>query len=257
MPVVSGSIGPGIQRYMGEVERLWLLRHGQSQGNVVRASAGEDVETLDIPERDMDVRLSELGLEQAQAFGQWLASYGMDPPDVVLCSPYRRAVETAEAVSRASGLGFAVEHDERLRERDLGAMDLLTTKGFGARYPEEARHRERIGKFYYRPPGGESWVDVALRCRSLLDTVARDHAGARVLLITHEVVIILMRYVLERMDEARALALSRDGAVANCSLTSYSDEGGQLTLDTVDWVAPLLEREVPITQAPEQPTASR
>jgi broad specificity phosphatase PhoE len=205
----------------------------------------------------MDVPLSELGLQQAGAFGQWLSSSDMNPPEIVLSSPYRRAIETAEAASRSSGLSFAIDQDERLRERDLGAMDLLTTKGFSARYPEEARHRERIGKFYYRPPGGESWVDVALRCRSLLDTIARDHAGTRVLLITHEVVIIVMRYVLERMDETRALALSRDGAVANCSLTSYSDKGGELALDTVDWVAPLVESRVPITGAPERPAASR
>lgn len=224
---------------------------------MIRASADEDVETLDIPDRDMDVPLSELGLQQASAFGRWLSSSEVDPPEILLSSPYRRAIETAEAASRYSNLRVGIDQDERLRERDLGAMDLLTTKGFAARYPEEARHRERIGKFYYRPPGGESWVDVALRCRSLLDTISRDHAGARVLLITHEVVIIIMRYVLERMDETRALALSRDGAIANCSLTSYSDTGGQLVLDTVDWMAPLAESGVAITEAPEQPTASR
>jgi 2,3-bisphosphoglycerate-dependent phosphoglycerate mutase len=247
----------GTSPFMAVVARLWLLRHGQSRANVIRAAAGVDVETLDIPDRDMDVPLSELGRQQAIAFGHWLTSSGVDLPDIVLSSPYRRALETAEAVSRHWASHFAIGQDERLRERDLGAMDLLTTKGFAARYPEEAAHRKRIGKFYYRPPGGESWVDVALRCRSLLDTIARDHAGARVLLITHEVVIIIMRYVLEQMDETRALALSRDGAVANCSLTSYSDERGKLVLDTVDWVAPLVESGVPITEAPERPGASR
>jgi 2,3-bisphosphoglycerate-dependent phosphoglycerate mutase len=247
----------GTSTCVAVVKRLWLLRHGQSQGNVIRASAAENAETLEIPDRDMDVPLSELGLQQASAFGQWLTSSEIDPPETVLSSPYRRALETAEAASRSSGLAFGIDQDERLRERDLGAMDLLTTKGFAARYPEEAGHRQRIGKFYYRPPGGESWVDVALRCRSLLDTIARDHAGARVLLITHEVVIIIMRYILEGMDETSALALSRDRAVANCSLTSYTSEGGQLMLETVDWLAPLVESGVPITEAPEQPRASR
>ena len=37
-------------------------------------------------------------------------------------------------------------------------------------YPDEAKRRDLLGKFYYRPPGGESWADVALRIRSVLAT---------------------------------------------------------------------------------------
>ena len=143
---------------------------------------------LDIPDRDMDVPLSELGMTQARAFGEWLqAAASEDLPDTVIASPYRRAVRTAEVVAGRAGLG-PVRTDERLRERDLGMMDLLTTKGFVARFPAEAAHRERLGKFYYRPPGGESWTDVALRCRSMRDSLALEHSNERILLVTHEVV---------------------------------------------------------------------
>ena len=47
-------------------ERLWLVRHGQSQGNVARDkanAAGHSVIDLDV--RDVDVPLSELGIRQA------------------------------------------------------------------------------------------------------------------------------------------------------------------------------------------------
>jgi 2,3-bisphosphoglycerate-dependent phosphoglycerate mutase len=37
-----------------------------------------------------------------------------------------------------------------------------------SRFPQEARRRADVGEFYYRPPGGESLADVALRLRSLL-----------------------------------------------------------------------------------------
>ena len=73
-------------------------------------------------------------------------------------------------------------------------LDLLTSHGVATRYPIEAERRRRLGKFYHRPPGGESWVDVALRIRSLRDSLAREHLNKRVLLVTHDV------------DEAIALA---------------------------------------------------
>jgi 2,3-bisphosphoglycerate-dependent phosphoglycerate mutase len=244
---------------MDDAAALWLLRHGQSEGNVIRAAAAADAEELDIPLRDMDVPLSDLGRRQAEAFGHWLREESADQrPTVVVSSPYRRAVDTADIVKRAAELSGEVVTDERLRERDLGMMDLLTLKGFAARFPLEAAHRKRLGKFYYRPPGGESWVDVALRCRSLRDSVAREHAGRRVLLVTHEVVIIMCRYLLENLGEQGALALSREAAIANCSLTAYTrSAGGLLEPAVVDWTAPLEESDVPVTESPDAPIASR
>ncbi len=59
--------------------------------------------------------------------------------------------------------------DERLRDRELGILDRLTRLGVKTRYPDEAERRLWLGKLYYRPPGGESWADVALRLRSILD----------------------------------------------------------------------------------------
>ena len=51
-----------------ELAAFWLLRHGQSLGNVANdaARAGQ-LERLDLAQRDMDVPLSDLGVEQATA----------------------------------------------------------------------------------------------------------------------------------------------------------------------------------------------
>jgi broad specificity phosphatase PhoE len=244
---------------MEDAAALWLLRHGQSQGNVIRAAAAADAEELDIPLRDMDVPLSDLGRQQAEAFGGWLhGSPNELRPTVVVSSPYRRAVDTAKIVMEAAQLPGTLVTDERLRERDLGMMDLLTLRGFAVRFPLEAAHRQRLGKFYYRPPGGESWVDVALRCRSLRDSVAREHAARRVLLVAHEVVIIMFRYLLEDLGEEGALALSKDAAIANCSLTAYArSDDGRLEPEVIDWTAPLEQTDVPVTESPDVPIASR
>jgi len=242
-----------------EPDAIWLLRHGQSQGNVIRdAARGKGLTVLDIADRDMDVPLSDLGRRQADAFGQWLATQDEgNRPDVVLASPYVRAVDTAERVLASAGLDLKVHQDERLRERELGILDLLTHEGVKARYPEESIRRQRLGKFYHRPPGGESWVDVALRLRSLRDTIGREHGGRRVLLVTHEVVIVLTRYLLEDLNEAQALALG-GGRIANCSLTSYiTQPDGSPRLELDGWTAPLEEAHEPVTEEPDAPVAPR
>lgn len=243
-----------------ELAGLWLLRHGQSLGNVANDAARRDgLHRLDLTDRDMDVPLSDLGREQAAAFGHWLAGHPRDGrPDVIVTSPYARAVQTAEVVIDTAGLDVDLVPDERLREREFGILDLLTHRGVVAQYPSEAERRQRLGKFYYRPPGGESWVDVALRLRSLRDSLVREHADRTVLLIAHEVPIIITRYLVERLDEAGALALSRDGRLANCSLTTYvRTDDHQLRLDRDAWTAPLEREDTPVTEETDAPVASR
>ena len=241
-----------------EPSALWLVRHGQSQGNVVRDAAGPSTEVLDIADRDMDVPLSTLGEEQSRTFGRWLGSRPRaEWPDVIIASPYRRAEQTARHIVAAAGVDATVHLDERLREREYGVADLLTTRGFALRMPAEAERRRRLGKFYYRPPGGESWVDVALRLRSLRDSLGREHGGRRVLLVAHEVPILIMRYLLEDLDERTVLALG-DGQLANCSLTAYeTDASGRPQLTIAGWTAPLEAAATEVTEAPDAPVAPR
>jgi probable phosphoglycerate mutase len=78
-----------------------------------------------------------------------------------------------------------------------------------------------VGKFYYRPPAGESWCDVILRLRSVLDTISLHHGGKHVLIVAHQVVVLCMRYLLENMDEKTILAIDAEGDVANCAVTEY------------------------------------
>ena len=56
-------------------EHLWVVRHGQSAGNVARDAAdAAGLSVIDIAERDVDVPLSALGEEQAAALGRWFAA---------------------------------------------------------------------------------------------------------------------------------------------------------------------------------------
>jgi broad specificity phosphatase PhoE len=157
----------------------------------------------------------------------------------------------------------ALTFDERLREKEFGILDRLTRYGIAAEHPEQAELRRTLGKFYHRPPGGESWCDVILRLRSALDTICLHHAGERVMIVAHQVVVLCLRYLIERMTEEQILAIDREGDVANCSVTEYAHEpgsgrGGGLVLRRYNFVVPLLEEGAPVTAEPDAPaTADR
>jgi broad specificity phosphatase PhoE len=192
-----------------------------------RANAA-GTETIDVPARDPDVTLSELGRQQSAAVGTALAGLAVDErPDVVACSPYVRARETAELACEAAGLVLPVGLDERLRDRELGVLDALTEVGVEARYPEEQARRRWQGKFYHRPAGGESWADVLLRLRSWLADVDDGWPGRRILVVTHDVVIVLLRYLCEGLDEESVLSLARTTPVRNAALCRFvrTDDG--------------------------------
>lgn len=207
------------------VRNLILIRHGESVGNVARdAAEAAGVDVIPIDRRDPDVPLSDLGLRQAAALGSWLATLpDGERPTAIWSSPYRRAVQTAEAALDAAPAPIRL--DERLRDRELGILDRLTSRGVLNRYPEEAERRRFLGKLYYRPPGGESWCDVALRLRSFLADLDQS-ADERVLVACHDAVILLVRYVLERLDETELMRIAGADALANCSVTWLDRVGG-------------------------------
>jgi broad specificity phosphatase PhoE len=210
-------------------ERLWLVRHGQSQGNVARDAADEaGLHEIGIELRDVDVPLSELGHRQAEAAGRWFSALRSDErPEFILSSPYVRARQTAEIICEEGALSGAAARtivDERLREREFGIFDRLTTIGIRERFPDEAAHRRRLGKFYHRPPGGESWADVVLRLRSMLNTINLHYCDRRVLVVCHQVVVLCFRYILEELDEAAILGIDKQSDVLNCGIAAYDFE---------------------------------
>jgi len=248
-------------------QTLWLIRHGQSAGNVARdlAEAG-GLALIDLEWRDIDVPLSDLGKSQSTALGEWFGALPEDQqPQVILCSPYLRAQETARLLAQSAhpvGESPKLRIDERLREKEFGILDRLTKLGIQQQQPALDAQRRHVGKFYFRPPGGESWCDVILRLRSLLEMVTREYAGCRVLIVAHQVIVNCMRYLLEQMDEQQILEIDRQGDVPNCAVTSYraerrNDEDEVLQLDLVNFIAPLRESATPVTSEPDRPAGPK
>lgn len=213
------------------LRELWLVRHGESIANIAATQAeleGADVIAVDF--RDADVPLSATGRDQAEALGRWMNEH-RDGVDHFYASPYVRARETL-AIALAAGDGRPVEarSDERLRDRELGILDLLTRAGVARLHPAEAERRRRLGKFYHRPPGGESWADVGLRLRSFLADADAAQGGVAVI-VAHDAVVMLLISLLLPLDERALLDFAATRTVLNASVTHLvrSDAGWDLT----------------------------
>jgi broad specificity phosphatase PhoE len=254
----SGQIWPDL---------LYIARHGESAGNVAREAALEAGESMiDIDIRDVDVPLSELGKRQAVALGRWFGAMPAERrPNIVLTSPYLRARHTAGLIIKTAGMredSYSFIVDERLREKEFGILDRLTPVGIREQFPDQAEFRRLLGKFYHRPPGGESWCDVILRLRSATEMLSREYCGERVLIVCHTVVVLCMRYILEHLTEEDLLSIDKQNEIANCSVTMYEhDQGlgprGNLRLTLFNFGAPLEEAGTTVTAEPDAKVGAR
>lgn len=215
---------------MEPLKRLVLVRHGESEYNVADHSLAKDSLTRWDGARQPDIPLTERGRRQAHQTGEYLKRFRFHR---VLVSPYLRAMQTAELITQQFAEPAAVRYDERIRERELGAMEGLTAEGMKQKYPDEFLRREKEGPYYYRAPGGESYPDVSLRVHSFLTSLRQNFAGKEILVVCHGVVMWSFRRVLERMGELDLLEMQRlpEHAMCNCLLLQYEpDATGRLKL---------------------------
>jgi broad specificity phosphatase PhoE len=261
---VHGSPVTQQLRHTDWPDRLWIVRHGQSAGNVAREAAeNRGLDLINLSTRDADTPLSDLGQEQAGALARWFAAKNpAERPNVLMCSPFVRARQTCTAVATALGVDLDEIHaDERLREKEFGILDRHTKQGIAAKFPELAAQRALVGKFYFRPPGGESWCDVILRVRSIVEVLRRDHVADRVLIVAHQVIVNCFRYLLECMDEAKVLSVDREADVPNCGITEYGIDRNlpdpRFILRAANLALPLVEAGAPVTTAPDEPAGPK
>ena len=259
----QGSAVPKLQ-HTDWPARLWVIRHGQSAGNVARDAAELAGATLiDLAHRDADTPLSELGEQQSQALAAWFDALPADErPTHLMSSPFVRSYQTCAAITTRLRIDAdEISLDERLREKEFGILDRYTSQGIRATFPELAEQRALVGKFYFRPPGGESWCDVILRLRSVVEVLRRDHVGDRVVIVAHQVIVNCFRYLLECMDEKAILEIDRLADVPNCSITEYGfvqgHEGERFALRRANYVPPELEDHATVTVAADAPAGPK
>lgn len=212
---------------MGMPKNLFLVRHGESEGNLVRKKFEESGDQNHFSEEFLDIHesqyeLTKLGIKQAKKAGQWLRDNKFLHFDRMLVSNNVRAQQTAACLKLHNSKWM---EDFNLRERDGGLFNWITPSERDELYKHEQKFYNRQ-PFLHRPPQGESLADVALRIKVVLDTLARECDGKNVIIVCHGHVMRVFRMILERMAllEINSYLLSKErfARVPNCSIIHYT-----------------------------------
>jgi len=152
---------------MKETEII-LIRHGETEWNSQKRMQGHS-----------NSDLSSVGQAQIQALGQWMKNV---PFDLIYSSDSLRAKQTAEAITQFSG--HELQFDQRLREKNLGVFEGLTSEEARERHPEVFRLFKTAGSKYVIDEG-ESTQQLQDRALEIVDEIRIKHPEERVLLVTH------------------------------------------------------------------------
>lgn len=147
---------------MVKAERIILVRHGESMGNV------DEGTYVVVP--DWKVPLTKKGHQDGHIAGLRIKELVGEKPLYIYCSPYMRTKQTlARIVECLEGNTIVgVREEPRLTEQAFGNFQNVE----GVRYSKA--ERARFGRFYYRFPDGESGLDVYSRVTSFLSTLYGD-----------------------------------------------------------------------------------
>lgn len=195
---------------MPEARRLILLRHGQTEWNLLGRAQGH-----------ADISLDEVGRSQAETAAPYVAAYG---PTRLWSSDLSRARETAEYVAAATGL--PVETNEAFREYSVGERTGMTLAEFAEAFPEQyaawrAGDRDAV-------EGAETDEDVLARFLPVLDSVLEDlPVGECGVLVSHGAVL--------KMALVRFLGLGHDAydrlvGLGNCHWVELEESPSALNV---------------------------
>jgi uncharacterized phosphatase len=177
---------------------LGLLRHGQTDWNIDLRLQG----STDIP-------LNDTGRTQARLAA---ASLNREDWDVIIASPLSRAKDTADIVALELGMNVVVVPE--LIERSFGVAEGL----------DHASWR-KLYESHQVIEGLESLEDLRTRTVQLLNLIANEYSGKRVLAVSHGAFI---RKVLTIVTNGE---LPRDGErLSNASLNRFMHADGTWTI---------------------------
>lgn len=175
--------------------KIYSTRHGQTDYNKADAILGTT-----------DIGLNEMGLLQARELAEKIAA--LNDVDIIVSSPMKRALRTAEIVSELSGIKIIT--DERLREWDYGEYEGMhrSAEGFAQNKLEFA---VKMGN------SGESLLQLVHRVYSALDYITENFSDKTVLIVSHGGVC----RVIETYFNNMTIKEFSEWFMGNCQLIEY------------------------------------
>jgi len=146
-----------------------LIRHGETPLTPFKKFSGDG---------PLNPELTAQGLAQAELVAAAVAELN---PEVIVASPLKRTMQTAEAISRATGLPVTCE--DAWIECSFGIWDGMSIDEVKEMYPED--YNSWLCSSGFAPPEGESYDAVAVRIDEALEQIVAEYPGQRVVVVTH------------------------------------------------------------------------
>lgn len=174
-------------------KNLVLVRHGQSEGNIVHKGLVTPPEGF-LRSADVKRRLTNQGRTEAEVTGKWLRTQNYTFSRYYV-SPYIRTLETAVHLNLSDQWII----DDLWRERDWGEYGLYS-KEEQQQYFKDSNSIKNAFAWYWKPAGGESLsTGVRSRVNSILTHLSRMDGAEAVLGVCHGEFISTFQFVIERM----------------------------------------------------------
>jgi broad specificity phosphatase PhoE len=203
---------------MVKIERVLLVRHGQTDWNVQGRWQGFEA-----------VPLNSDGWGQARALGRYLSGR---PVSAIFSSDLPRAWQTATAIGEA--VGVEPQPEPLWREFNLGIFQGYTRDESAITYPAEWQAFQ-ADYWDYRIPNGESRRELQARSYRAWERLLAAKAGPEVVVVSHGGT---LKMLLLRLfpDYPNLQSVS----IANTSLTIVEGGGGHWELAAVSTTPHLL-----------------
>ncbi len=152
---------------------IYLLRHGQTEG------------AKKVYKGHIDVPLSKEGEAQVEKVANFLKEYVKKyslKPEIIYSSPLKRAIVSAEILSRP--LSLKVKSDDNLKERSFGKWEGLSINEIVSLYPDDFE-RWRLDPVRFSPPEGESTIEVSKRVSEALKKIVKNYKNSQIFIMAH------------------------------------------------------------------------
>lgn len=162
--------------------RFVLLRHGETRWNLEARIQGHE-----------DSELTAAGVAQARALAQRMKDEDFD---LLLASDLGRAMSTALHIAEITG--HEVRPDARLRERHYGECQGLTYGELDHQFPDLFSSVREVDPDF-PVPGGETRREFHDRVKSAFESLAREHPGRRLVVVSHGGVLAMLYRAIHRI----------------------------------------------------------
>ena len=175
---------------------ILLTRHGQTEWNLLKKVQGK-----------ADIELNEEGIKQAEETRDYLKN---EKIDLILCSPLKRAVQTAEIINQGRNIKMII--DERISERDFGEFEGMPNTEFDFNAFWSYKQNLKYNK-------AENIKDFFGRVYDFLDSIKDEYAEKRILIVAHGGISIPVKCYFDGIPDTETLLPL---CLGNCEVAKYS-----------------------------------